>query len=191
MASLETPPVKMKRARTTTVAFAHFKKLLAPLLRVKQCKFVLTKTATQALQRAIERVFLGVLVDTARRGRPVTMQAAEVQRARYFLRLFAGGDCAELAPLALDKLLPRQLAVKALKEALLPRKKRVTRAATAEFRLFFLDLLNVAVHALQSEFAQTTKTRLSPEDVTAALATTPCFQQTPPKSHATTQTETP
>lgn len=170
----------MTRVRATSVAFAHFKKLVARYLLVSKAKFSLTKAATQELHKHVERIFLTVLVETARRGRPVTLQSTDVQRARYFLRVFAlasrDRDMRQLAQ-TLEKDLPRQIAVKRLKQALLPRKKRVTRDATHQFRLFFLELLGVSVAALRDAYGGADKGRLTPGDVAAALHATPCFEE--------------
>ena len=164
----------MKRPpRTTSLAFAKFKKITNRIGEAAGISYQLTKAAHAELQKMVETTFDAALINAVDTMSAKTLSVKDIQRVRTFLRAFAGSG--RFIPVltmtkSVQVQLPKKMGMKRLKTQ--RPKTRVTSTAVHVIGLLYTDLIKIALGNLEAEQG---KKRIAPDMLRDQLKSVPCF----------------
>lgn len=166
------PSIIMRTPRSTSLAYAKFKKVLDAVRQTSKTKWTPTKAATSEMQRYIEHALMNILYVAIDNKKGRTLDEHELTRAQAFLKLFLNKhiSIAELsakAPREILNILPKKLCVKEIKSS--RPGCRVTQKAVRSISGIYLDLTQYAFVLLRNAYEDSDKKRVGPDEITKCL----------------------
>jgi len=160
----------MRRTRTSTLAFARFKRIATAYANAMGIDYKFTRAGHKALQRRVEVSVAAVLDIAAKTRMHKTINLVDIARARQYMTLFCGKRdtlVREACNAAFESALPQKLCVKQLK-ARHPG-ARITRNAVEIVRKLYIDVLIAALSSFGRDRGSTKPARIKPSEVNAVL----------------------